>query len=198
MSSNIWFIADTHFFHSKIIEYCHRPFSNAREMNDVISSNWCSTVKPQDIVYHLGDVSFGKEVETDGLLSKLPGSKRLVRGNHDHLDCLRKHFTMNPEFRGMLGATYAHMYHYPVESWDRRYHGSIHIHGHIHSQSGDKSVIPNRFDVGVDANEFTPVSLDYLLANTYSKKGLQELEEQQRQQGSQAPGNSQDDSPAKE
>jgi hypothetical protein len=34
------------------------------------------------------------------------------------------------------------MFHYPIEEWDGRYHGSIHLHGHSH---GKARKMKNRF-----------------------------------------------------
>jgi calcineurin-like phosphoesterase family protein len=53
MSENIWIISDTHFGHNNIINYCDRPFSNVKEMNEAIIDNWNSVVKQNDLVYHL-------------------------------------------------------------------------------------------------------------------------------------------------
>ena len=53
-----YFIADTHFNHENIIEYCNRPFKNAKEMSEYIITKWNSVVTQKDIVYHLGDVGF--------------------------------------------------------------------------------------------------------------------------------------------
>ena len=57
--------------------------------------------------------------------------------------------------------------HYPMADWQGMNHGSWHLHGHIHS-SGDAYNEFNRkqgllrYDVGVDANDYAPVSLDEL------------------------------------
>jgi calcineurin-like phosphoesterase family protein len=40
-------------------------------------------VAQDDLVYHLGDVIFYRGRELAGILSALPGTKVLVRGNHD-------------------------------------------------------------------------------------------------------------------
>lgn len=49
-------ISDTHFFHRNIIDYCKRPFKSVEEMNSEMIRKWHRRVKPDDIVYHLGDV----------------------------------------------------------------------------------------------------------------------------------------------
>lgn len=79
-----WVIADTHFNHEKIIDYCDRPFSTVEEMNKYIISKWNSVVNSNDIVYHLGDFALhsNKEVVTN-LVNELNGSIILIRGNHD-------------------------------------------------------------------------------------------------------------------
>ncbi len=80
------------------------------------------------------------------------------------------------------------MSHYPMLDWDRAYHGSFMLHGHIHSLSVEpgEDVAPldaknggmgmrgynawnaehgvRRFDVGVDANGYAPVSAEEILA----------------------------------
>lgn len=79
----IYFISDTHFNHSNIIEYCNRPFNDIKEMNDTLINNWNSVVKKDDIVYHLGDFALADEEKLKELYSKLNGTIILIRGNHD-------------------------------------------------------------------------------------------------------------------
>ena len=59
MKSKIFLISDLHLDHYNIIKYCNRPFSSVREMNFFIVNNWNTIVKNNDIVYFLGDMSFG-------------------------------------------------------------------------------------------------------------------------------------------
>ena len=43
-------ISDTHFNHSRILEYCQRPFDNVEQMNEVIINNWNKVINEDDIV----------------------------------------------------------------------------------------------------------------------------------------------------
>jgi calcineurin-like phosphoesterase family protein len=46
------------------------------------------------------------------------------------------------------------MCHFPMKDWHRKTHGSIHLHGHVHTQYGPNKVkrmiAEKRYDVGVD------------------------------------------------
>lgn len=48
----VFFIADTHFNHRKIIDYCARPFDSVKEMNQGIIERWNSIVYDYDTVFH--------------------------------------------------------------------------------------------------------------------------------------------------
>ena len=151
MSRDIWVLSDSHFNHNNIIKYCGRPFQDADEMNWKIVENWNSVVKPQDKVYHLGDVYMGggfTREYTENLLSKLNGHKRLILGNHDNGkdQILQRHFEkidvwrMFPEF-GLL------LTHVPVHE-SALFRGATgnetnpsqlkNIHGHTHTNGEPK------------------------------------------------------------
>ena len=58
--------------------------------------------------------------------------------------------------------------HYPLLEWRRERHGAIHLHGHIHSKGLDNNLSNlqkgiRRYDVGVDANGYYPVSMSTIL-----------------------------------
>ena len=100
---NRWIIADTHFGHKNVIQYCERPFSSVEEMNEELIKKWNSVVKPDDIVYHLGDFSMTSNKEKVAeLVACLNGRIVLIMGNHDqkshrwYMDCGFENTTRKP------------------------------------------------------------------------------------------------------
>lgn len=78
----IWFTSDTHFGHKNVLKYCGRPFKTVEEMDEALIANWNAIVKPDDVIYHLGDVAMSiKAVKR--VLPRLNGHKILIVGNHD-------------------------------------------------------------------------------------------------------------------
>lgn len=53
------------------------------------------------------------------------------------------------------------MCHYPLLTWDKAHHGSYMLHGHVHSTVPVNDT-HRRYDVGVDANDYAPVSWEYI------------------------------------
>lgn len=153
---NIWFTSDLHFDHTNIIKYCNRPFSSADEMNEALIDGWNSCATENDIVYHLGDFCFSRNVEhVDSLMTQLKGTKRLIKGNHDkrnmYSDLVGKAHSKVEWFRDIhneqIGDRALVLSHFPFAVWDRKHHGSIHLHGHSHgTYQGQGKII----DVGID------------------------------------------------
>lgn len=74
--------SDLHIGHENVISYCDRPYMNKEKMNEDIVQTWNEKVRPQDIVYVLGDFSLSpRYLEEIGL--RLNGTKHLITGNHD-------------------------------------------------------------------------------------------------------------------
>lgn len=67
----IYFTADIHFGHARIIDYCDRPFNNADEMDRVLIKNWNSVVGSKDVVYILGDLTLHREKQRQWLETKV-------------------------------------------------------------------------------------------------------------------------------
>lgn len=158
-----WFVSDTHFCHTNIIKYCDRPFKDVDKMNEGLIQNWNKCVKPNDIIFHLGDFMFGTRRLAD-IGARLNGRKHLIIGNHDegnikklqkselfiwirHYSCLK------------IGNLRIILCHYPFARWDRAHHGAYCLHGHCH---GDYQPTKGKIlDVGIDNHpEFRPWHLD--------------------------------------
>ena len=77
--SKTYLVADTHFFHEAMVEHGIRP----PNFTELIINQWKATVHPQDVVCHLGDVIWGKQEQLISVMNSLPGTKILIRGNHD-------------------------------------------------------------------------------------------------------------------
>jgi calcineurin-like phosphoesterase family protein len=75
-----YLIGDPHLSHKNIANF--RTFVSSPEDNEkLFVDSWTNTIKKQDIVFVLGDVTFDK-AGLD-LLGNLKGRKILVKGNHD-------------------------------------------------------------------------------------------------------------------
>jgi calcineurin-like phosphoesterase family protein len=156
--SETFFTSDTHFDHLNIIKFCNRPYTypNVEEMNQGLEEQWNKRVGPKDMVWHLGDVRW-KNFD----LHRLNGIKYLVAGNHDSKRALSQYFVEihdYVELRNHYQGKSIMMMHYPIESWNGKYHGSIHFHGHTHGTLDNSGLL--RFDVGVDCFNMAPVTLD--------------------------------------
>ena len=76
----IFVIADTHFGHKALADkYLSRPADFAKK----IIINWKRTIKSDDMIIHLGDVTVGTSTDWSFIIPDLPGRKILVLGNHD-------------------------------------------------------------------------------------------------------------------
>lgn len=85
--SKLWFTADLHFGHARILEYCTgraKLWSSVEEMNRGLVERWNAVVSLKDHVMILGDLAMGKRAETVPLLRECNGTKDLVPGNHDN------------------------------------------------------------------------------------------------------------------
>lgn len=162
--SNEFYIGDTHFWHYNIIKFqpVLRPFSSIEEHNEYIVECWNKRVQPSDLVWHLGDVLFGKANETHvEILSRLNGRKRLVMGNHDQYFNDELITKIMPHFERIYGVAQAHgcvLTHIPVHpNQFHRYKANIHGHTHSHNIE-DKRYI----NVSCEQIGLTPISWDEL------------------------------------
>jgi calcineurin-like phosphoesterase family protein len=164
-----YFTSDNHFGHEKIIRYENRPFSSVEQMNREMVRRWNKKVQEDDEVYIIGDFAFTNPVP---ILKQLNGRKYLVTGNHDrHLtrskDALAQLGWAKDYYKLRVGDLRIVMFHFPIMVWDMQDYGSIHLHGHVHSCPESRhphfQQIKNSYNVGVDVNNYEPVSLETIL-----------------------------------
>lgn len=164
----IWFTSDMHLGHRAAINMCSRPFKNVEEMNEILISNFNECVKKNDTVYILGDIAYRTPVkDVEQMIARLNGKKILCRGNHDK-QYDESLFEAIYDFKEVtLSGVNISLMHYPMMEWPKSRHGSIHLHGHIHSTREynlmQKQQGIRRYDVGVDANNYRPVSIEQIL-----------------------------------
>ena len=122
-------------------------------------------MKANDEVYILGDVTMKGASNANTVLSQL-------KGNHDNFveqenfnsyifEWVKDYYEL--EYEGNLFV----LFHYPLEEWNKFYRGAYHLHGHQHNNSlynfENLKKGLRRYDVGVDANNFKPVSIDEII-----------------------------------
>jgi calcineurin-like phosphoesterase family protein len=151
-----FFTADEHYFHYNIIKYCHRPFNSIDEMHKTLISNHNKVVDKNDTTVHAGDFSFGNKEDTSTIIKQLNGNHIFLMGCHDYW--LRESTPHIKQFK--INKTKIIVCHYPMSSWLASFHGSISLHGHSH---GKMPPIQNRLEIGVDTNNYTPVSFTEVL-----------------------------------
>jgi len=161
---DIYLTADTHFDHSRIIDYEKRPFSDNLEMTEVLIDNWNKVVKPNDLIFHLGDVFFCKADRMQEIANRLNGRKILIRGNHDKGVSNGKFRKLGFEPRNYYQVDGLFLSHYPQDISAIKTavnHGAIagNVHGHVHSMIDglDQQVYKC---VSVELTGYKPISLE--------------------------------------
>jgi len=157
-----FFTADTHFGDHRTINIQRRAFENVAVMDQLLIERWNATVGVDDEVWHLGDVA-RRPADVAPLLARLNGTKHLVRGNNDPDATLaaqgwasvQDYVELEEDARKLV------LCHYPFRSWNAQGRGAINLHGHSH---GRLKPMPRQYDVGVDARDFAPVTVQQLIA----------------------------------
>jgi calcineurin-like phosphoesterase family protein len=165
--SETFFISDTHFGHTNILEYEKeaRPFNNITEMNETMITRWNSVVKPMDKVYHIGDFCFGRE--NIKIAKFLNGQKRLVLGNHDKYPTV-EYLQYFLSVHGALFWNNCVLTHIPVHPGQLEHRSQYNIHGHLHSKKiqdyrWDWPVDDDRYiNVSCEQNNLTPINAEVL------------------------------------
>lgn len=191
MNNNIWFTSDTHFHHKNIVRgttswkefekgsshQSTRDFNTLEEHDETLVRNFNSLIKENDILYHLGDWSFGGHEQIKIFREQLNVKTiHLIKGNHDqHIfkngspykglftsiqDVLEFNLRIDSQKSGKFGKQKFFLSHYSHQVWNQSHHGTIHLFGHSH---GSLKGIGRSMDVGVDTNNLYPYHLEEIL-----------------------------------
>ncbi|WP_242096204.1 metallophosphoesterase family protein [Sphingomonas sp. CROZ-RG-20F-R02-07] len=158
----LFFTADTHFGDHRTLNIHRRPFATVGEMDEALVTAWNAIVGADDVVWHLGDVA-RRPADVAALLSRLNGTKHLIRGNNDPVATgeaagwasVGDYVELTEDGHRLV------LCHYPFRSWNGQHRRAINLHGHSH---GRLKPMLRQHDVGVDARNFRPVRLAELLA----------------------------------
>lgn len=168
----IFFVSDTHFDHANILTFQRangtplRAFDSVEAMNETMIARWNAVVRPQDHIYHLGDVTMARGKATthiDSIMARLNGHKRICLGNHDQLASAwyLKWFEKVKAYNVLDGFIFTHI---PVHlqslgRWKANVHGHLHANHVMLSPFHQDSRYIN---VCVEQTDYTPVSLEDL------------------------------------
>lgn len=181
-SIKVWFTSDLHFGHKSVL-YFHPERREAagitmeelqedknaaiKKHDEWLIDKWNKTIAKGDFVYILGDFCLGNKEYTEKILNRLKGRKFLIRGNHDKsCNGLERYFEWVGDIKEVKfthnqfsfideNETFAlEMCHFPMLTWNRRPHGTCHIHGHCHNsiQQFNEDSLELRIDIGFDSD----------------------------------------------
>ena len=177
----IFFTSDPHLGHDKDFVYDARGFETIEEMNAEIIRRWNATVFPDDDVYILGDLTLGDIEEGIRLIGKLNGYLHIIRGNHDTDKKVERYLELpnvvSVQYADVLkyGKAVFWLGHYPTitANYDDDKPWAQHVvclFGHTHQEQPFYNNNPYMYNVGMDAHDCTPISIDAIIADIRKKK----------------------------
>jgi len=178
----LYFTSDSHYGHHNICsattkwvdaEDMTRDFESLDSMNDMLVDNINKLVGENDILFHLGDWSFGGFDNIRKFRERIACKNiHLVLGNHDH------HIANNKDgVQSLFSSVNNYVFldvrvpinknhndrhafvlcHFPIASWDSMNTGVLHLHGHTHLPPHLRIAAGRAMDIGMDGNGLEPI-----------------------------------------
>lgn len=179
----VFLTSDTHFGHVGVCKFTEadgvtkiRPWTDPEEMDEEMVKRWNETVRPNDKVYHLGDVVINRKALK--IMSRLNGDKVLIKGNHD----IFRLEEYTPYFRDIRGSHVMNgmiLTHIPVHE-SNLYRFGTNIHGHTHTNRvmmpmlhnrGLEVVDPRYHCVCVEQTDFRPILFEDVIKRIEAEGG---------------------------
>ena len=179
----VFLVSDTHFGHAGVCRFLRndgvtklRPWDDPEEMDEFMVKAWNERVRPNDKVYHLGDVVINRRALKT--LARLNGDKVLIRGNHDIFRDTeyREYFRELRAYHVMNGMILSHI---PIHS-DSLGRFGTNIHGHLHANrvmyqdpfEGFASRLDTRYHcVCVEQTDFAPILFEDVIKRIEAEGG---------------------------
>ena len=180
---NVFLVSDTHFGHLGVCKFTRndgvtklRPWDSPEEMDEEMVKRWNETVRPNDKVYHLGDVVINRKALK--IMHRLNGDKVLIRGNHDIFrdEEYREHFRELRAYHVMNGMILSHI---PIHV-DSIGRFGTNIHGHLHANRvmylptwriDDTRIDPRYHCVCVEQTDYRPISFEEVIKRIKEEGG---------------------------
>ena len=177
----IFCTSDLHLGHDKDFVVQARGFETVEEMNAEIIRRWNERVYPDDDVYVLGDLTLGDVEEGIRLIAKLNGYLHIIRGNHDTDKKVERYLELpnvvSVQYADVLkyGKAVFWLGHYPTitANYDDDKPWAKHVvclFGHTHQEQPFYNDNPYMYNVGMDAHNCTPITIDEIIADIRKKK----------------------------
>ena len=172
----VFLVSDTHFGHAGVCRFTRadgctplRPWDDAAEMDEAMVAAWNERVRPNDKVYHLGDVVINRRALA--IMSRLNGDKVLIRGNHDIFKDTdyRPYFRELRAYHVMNGLILSHI---PIhEESLGRFGCNIHGHTHANRVMKDGAIDVRYHSVCVEQTNWAPILFEDVLKRITDEGG---------------------------
>ena len=183
----LWFTSDTHYNHANICSSTTkwtdpvtcREFKSLEHMNAHLVGNINEVVGQDDILFHLGDWSFGGFEQIELFRNQIVcRNVHIITGNHDHhiennrdgvqslFSSVNKYLNLVVKYNvgtPLMGEERFALMHFPIASWDNMARGAIHLHGHVHFDPSKRIGVGKMMDVGCDGNMLYPIQMQEVL-----------------------------------
>lgn len=185
-------VSDTHFGHPGVCKFMGpdgvtklRPWDSPEEMDEEMVKRWNETVRPNDKVYHLGDVVINRKALS--IMHRLNGDKVLIKGNHDifRLEEYTPHFRDIRGYHVLAGMILSHI---PVHESNLGRFG-VNVHGHLHAHRvmmkdyGREVVDPRYHCVCVEQTDFRPILLEDVIKRIKEEGGSTDMKSREEVYG---------------
>lgn len=165
-----FYTSDLHFDHSNMLEYEKRPWANVDSMNHGLLFRINGRVRAEDELYILGDFTLRtKHRRIEDLRNAIICNHvHLITGNHDYFaknawahelfETIQPYKEIYDDNRKVI------LCHYPIMYWNGMDDkGTLHLYGHMHSREDRQHPHKDAYNVGVDVNDYYPVTLKELI-----------------------------------